>query len=839
MDKYGGAIYTKGAVCIVDKCSFIDCLAGSGGAIYFEDYYGEVTNCNFTNCSGNYGGAVYFKSDGNINCSNFVNCSSISYGGAVYVYSTAAINNSNFANCSSKNGGAIKLRLGGSNVSDSYFENCFAISDGGAVSLTEGNLVKNCTFKNCYISTSTSLDAAIVNSYCEDCIFDNSGLKLITNVNLNLKNEFKDENVKITICLTDENDEFIDGTVNIIMDGNSTQVNLVNGIYELESNNLTLGSHTISVQYLGDESHYASSKNASFYVKTRINLTVEINDTGMLLEGVRILITVTSDSNFTGDVYYDYNKIAMTNGTAYLNKTYEYGSYYLTFNVKNNLCYYSDSAVISFNVYTLPIPTCILITSSSLGDHAFILIDEFWIKIPNAPISYIINNKTYYTVTDDYGNINMSTVNITEPSNVTFKYDGNETYKGFNYTTFILVKPNFNITLGEVIEGSPFTITATSHEDISGIIHISLYNSQFYNDYQTNLDNGFAQINITDLKKGQYTLSFNYNGNEKYYSYYYYADLEVSGKDDDEDDIVLWVNTEDEFSTTSLDALRNIFASVRVPEGTNGNVTFTIDGNVLYNLALSDFYDSRIDHENNIYNIALEVGDEYIFEGLNNADVVKFAFLDDNDKEVVSKEYKLFIGENTIRFKEFNSEGEENSFELWIDNDPQGFDVSSPDLSGYFIGSLTVPENMDGNISIITENDKFLFNKALNDFDPSLIRDNNIYDLSLSDNGRYIFEGVENGTVFKFAFLDDEGSEIWKSSNYKLVMEDNTIWLNELNDDEGDDADDGVVIWVNEGDIKEFDLNNDDDLDSAFAYVSVSNDLDGTIVLYCYNAEED
>ena len=92
---------------------------------------------------------------------------------------------------------------------------------------------------------------------------------------------------------------------------------------------------------------------------------------------------------------------------------------------------------------------------------------------------------------------------------------------------------------------------------------------------------------------------------------------------------------------------------------------------------------------------------------------------------------------------------------------------------------------------------------------------------------------------FKIAFVtnygDDESCEVdCREYNIEYDDEANVIKFWQV----GDDADDGVVIWVNEGDDKEFDLNNDDDLDSAFAFVSVSNDLDGTIVLYCFNNEE-
>ena len=155
------------------------------------------------------------------------------------------------------------------------------------------------------------------------------------------------------------------------------------------------------------------------------------------------------------------------------------------------------------------------------------------------------------------------------------------------------------------------------------------------------------------------------------------------------------------------------------------------------------------------------------------------------------------------------NEGEENSFELWLDDDSQGFDVSSPDLSGYFIAALTVPENMNGNISIVAEEDIFLFNKALNDFNPNHIRDDYIYDISLSDNGRYIFEDIDDGTVFRFAFLDEEGNEIWNGANYKLVINENIIRFEldahnpgdhvsiDVSGDELSANDDNDFVWIN------------------------------------------
>ncbi len=158
---------------------------------------------------------------------------------------------------------------------------------------------------------------------------------------------------------------------------------------------------------------------------------------------------------------------------------------------------------------------------------------------------------------------------------------------------------------------------------------------------------------------------------------------------------------------------------------------------------------------------------------------------------VYSITYIFTIGDNTAEINVGNlnmgSEegGDDDSFGVEIDTDAE-FDSSS-DLSGYFIGSVTVPENSIGNISIITDDGEGLFNKALNDFDSNDIRENT-YDIRLTDNGRYIFEGLEDGTVFKFVFLGEDGNENWGSSYYRLVIENNIIRF-EQSEDEDDEFD--------------------------------------------------
>lgn len=64
------------------------------------------------------------------------------------------------------------------------------------------------------------------------------------------------------------------------------------------------------------------------------------------------------------------------------------------------------------------------------------------------------------------------------------------------------------------------------------------------------------------------------------------------------------------------------------------------------------------------------------------------------------------------------------------------------------------------------------------------------------------FEGVDDGTLFIFAFLDEEGIEIWQSANYKLVIDEDTIWLKEADGDEegGDDEFDPTKFSIDRRD---------------------------------------
>ncbi|WP_458405758.1 hypothetical protein [Methanobrevibacter sp.] len=287
---------------------------------------------------------------------------------------------------------------------------------------------------------------------------------------------------------------------------------------------------------------------------------------------------------------------------------------------------------------------------------------------------------------------------------------------------------------------------------------------------------GYAMWNIEQLQiqdEGTYLISFGLtvNGTNKVIET---GSVNIGSNDDG--DINLWVNTEDEFSTATLDDLREIFASVRVPEGTNGNVTFTIDGNVLYNLALSDFDDGRIDYERNIYNIALEVYMEFIFEGLNSGDVFKFAFLDEDGNEVKSQEYFIYFGEGTVRF-EINAHNPGDHVNIDV------LDEVSINDGNDFVW-INLPSDVTDGKVIVTSGDYTLFEESVNFEEGShwWTEVDGHYVCSFSPNSLKNWDKLHTGDIVTFAFIDENEEET--SKEYMISFEDDTVRFEGIDDDE-------------------------------------------------------
>ena len=125
---------------------------------------------------------------------------------------------------------------------------------------------------------------------------------------------------------------------------------------------------------------------------------------------------------------------------------------------------------------------------------------------------------------------------------------------------------------------------------------------------------------------------------------------------DGEENLILDIDTNREFST--IEDLDEIFAAVTVPESMDGNVTISIDGNVLYNKAISDFDGGHTDGITYLIPLGGDDGN-FLFDGYGQDDMIFFSFLDENENSV-TRVYFINLEDNTIRFDNDDSDSPDN-----------------------------------------------------------------------------------------------------------------------------------------------------------------------------------
>ena len=238
------------------------------------------------------------------------------------------------------------------------------------------------------------------------------------------------------------------------------------------------------------------------------------------------------------------------------------------------------------------------------------------------------------------------------------------------------------------------------------------------------------------------------------------------------DGIDLWVNTDNDFSIAPED-LGCIFAAVTVPEGREGNVTFISDDRKLYNLALSDFDEGRIDRNNSIYNIALEVDGKFIFEGLGDGDWFKFAFLNENGDEIAGIDYHIFFGDNTVRFEvDAHNPGDHVSIDV-------NWEVNINDDEDFVW--INLPSDVTEGKVMVTSGEFTLFDEEIN-FEDGYHWWKEIdehYVCSFSPNSLTNWDKLNTGDIVTFAFLDGEDQMV-ESKDYKVTVWDDNARFEEL-----------------------------------------------------------
>ena len=274
-----------------------------------------------------------------------------------------------------------------------------------------------------------------------------------------------------------------------------------------------------------------------------------------------------------------------------------------------------------------------------------------------------------------------------------------------------------------------------------------------------------------------------------------------------EEELSLWVNVGEDISTAPED-LYERFANVVNPQASEGTLVISIDGNDLYRKAIRDWNEDYIDGK--FYNIALGPDGNFIFEGLNNEDVIKIAFLNEDGDEVTSREFIIFLGENTIKFEDFDdNHDDEKELEVgfWDENDERG--TLYTDSEGWVMYA-DVCDGSEGTIFIIINGDDenpISWDIECDEWEDYPYHQWHLEDLNIGEAGQYnitvkcnddvIAEGTLNVVEFnndEYRFYIDYGEE-----NFRLYVPEGSIGTAEITLELQDEE--GEFYRVNEDDI--------------------------------------
>ena len=333
------------------------------------------------------------------------------------------------------------------------------------------------------------------------------------------------------------------GQVIITVDGKPYYTVIDGEFATLKLDNLTYGTHTVQVKYLGDENYNESVGQATFTVDrlaSSISVDVE-NITLGDVAAVKITVTANATGNVTIEIGTEYNQTVgvvdgeftvIVPGLTIGNKTVK-----VTYNGDGR--FLPSNATAEFNVGKSTSIMNVVVGNVTYGEKV--------------PITVFVNGTGNVTI--EIEGLAPITVNIIDgkaedlieglnAGNYTARitYSGND---GINSTTvetgFEVAKanPTININVTDIVYGDVEHIIITS--DAPGNVTVKINGQEIVveltleNGYQAVLMasrwntpyDGCATVDISNLKAGKYDVEVIYNGNENYNVFTATADFDV------------------------------------------------------------------------------------------------------------------------------------------------------------------------------------------------------------------------------------------------------------------------------------------------------------------------
>ncbi len=358
------------------------------------------------------------------------------------------------------------------------------------------------------------------------------------------------------------------GNIAVIVDGDKYDVAIVNGSAKLTLSDLPAGVYYIEAKYDGNSIVTESYNSTKF--------TIDLIDSSIAVEaknikcGEEAVITATVTDGATGTVTFFVNGktyvVDITDSVATLKIADLTTGDYPVFAYYNGDKYYKTSYnSTTFNVAKLASTTTVNVSDIKVGEDAVISIAVP--EITSGVVSVTVGDAIYnVSVVDGKGTLTLSGL-ASGSYDVVAKFNGDDKYLAsedsakFNVTK---LASTIDIAVDNIKVGENAVISVALPEDATGEVIISVNGKN----YTVMTKYGMANVTISDLANGTYSVDVFYNGDD------IYAPIKNS--------TAFTVSKVSDYNMTVdiADIVKgeNATITVSVPEDGTGSVIVTING---------------------------------------------------------------------------------------------------------------------------------------------------------------------------------------------------------------------------------------------------------------------
>ena len=358
------------------------------------------------------------------------------------------------------------------------------------------------------------------------------------------------------------------GTVTFFVNGKTYVVDITDSVATLKIADLTTGDYPVFAYYNGDKYYKTSYNSTTFNVaKLASTTTVNVSDIKVGEDAVISIavpeITSGVVSVTVGDAIYN---VAVVDGKGSLTLSgLASGSYDVVAKFNGDDKYLASEDSAKFNVAKLASTTTVNVSDIKVGEDAVISIAVP--EITSGVVSVTVGDAIYnVAVVDGKGSLTLSGL-ASGSYDVVAKFNGDDKYLAsedsakFNVTK---LASTIDIAVDNIKVGENAVISVALPEDATGEVIISVNGKN----YTVMTKYGMANVTISDLANGTYSVDVFYNGDD------IYAPIKNS--------TAFTVSKVSDYNMTVdiADIVKgeNATITVSVPEDGTGSVIVTING---------------------------------------------------------------------------------------------------------------------------------------------------------------------------------------------------------------------------------------------------------------------